>query len=437
MRGEGARRASARSEVRACADRRRRSRRRRREMQHRVGQRRRGAPALPADRGRRAAARLPAARSSATRAGVDVSASTRQRPRSSRDDAQADVAAADDQQHRSLRGSVGRHGDGEGWPEGNIGVSAAQNRGPSLHDASQPSRRHARFTVTVQPSGRPSASSATSRSCRPPSARASACRTAARDGACGSCKCRLLEGRVIHGAHQQQGARAHEEEAPASSSPACAAPQTDVVLEARTVAGAGEFAMRKMPSRVVCDRRARARRRRCCSCSCRPTTLLQYRAGQYVEFILRDGARRSYSMANAPHTAATSRGSSCTSATCRAASSPTTSSAAMKEKGHPAHRGPVRQLLPARGLRQADGPARLGHRLRADQGDHRAPAVCKGSERPAVLYWGCRSRADSVHERLGRRQRRRSCRTCATSRCSPSRSPRTAGTAAPASSTRR
>ncbi|MCV4783535.1 FAD-binding oxidoreductase, partial [Escherichia coli] len=29
---------------------------------------------------------------------------------------------------------------------------------------------------------------------------------------------------------------------------------------------------------------------------------LQYHAGQYVEFILRDGSRRSYSMANAPHT---------------------------------------------------------------------------------------------------------------------------------------
>jgi CDP-4-dehydro-6-deoxyglucose reductase len=28
---------------------------------------------------------------------------------------------------------------------------------------------------------------------------------------------------------------------------------------------------------------------------------LRYHAGQYVEFILRDGARRSYSMANAPH----------------------------------------------------------------------------------------------------------------------------------------
>ena len=31
--------------------------------------------------------------------------------------------------------------------------------------------------------------------------------------------------------------------------------------------------------------------------------LFQYRAGQYIEFILRDGSRRSYSMANAPHTA--------------------------------------------------------------------------------------------------------------------------------------
>ena len=30
--------------------------------------------------------------------------------------------------------------------------------------------------------------------------------------------------------------------------------------------------------------------------------VIQYHAGQYVEFILRDGARRSFSMANAPHT---------------------------------------------------------------------------------------------------------------------------------------
>jgi len=44
-------------------------------------------------------------------------------------------------------------------------------------------------------------------------------------------------------------------------------------------------------------------------------------------------------------------------------------------KGHPAHRGPVRQLLPARGLRQADGAAGVGDRPRTDQGDRRAPAL--------------------------------------------------------------
>jgi CDP-4-dehydro-6-deoxyglucose reductase len=34
------------------------------------------------------------------------------------------------------------------------------------------------------------------------------------------------------------------------------------------------------------------------------TEVMQYHAGQYVEFLLRDGSRRAYSMANAPHTLA-------------------------------------------------------------------------------------------------------------------------------------
>ena len=33
-----------------------------------------------------------------------------------------------------------------------------------------------------------------------------------KDGACGSCKSRLLEGRVIHGAHQQKALSGTEEE---------------------------------------------------------------------------------------------------------------------------------------------------------------------------------------------------------------------------------
>lgn len=51
-------------------------------------------------------------------------------------------------------------------------------------------------------------------------------------------------------------------------------------------------------------------------------TAFQFHAGQYLEFILRDGSRRAYSMAT-PHVAANTPPLSCTFATCPAASSPT------------------------------------------------------------------------------------------------------------------
>ena len=89
--------------------------------------------------------------------------------------------------------------------------------------------------------------------------------------------------------------------------------------------GAGEFPMRKLPSRVISIDKP-APDVAILQLQLPANDPLQYRAGQYVEFILRDGARRSYSMANAPHSAATSRRSSCTCATCPAASSPTTCS---------------------------------------------------------------------------------------------------------------
>jgi CDP-4-dehydro-6-deoxyglucose reductase, E3 len=117
-----------------------------------------------------------------------------------------------------------------------------------------------------------------------------------RDGACGSCKSKLIEGRVIHGAHQLKALSVAEEDAGFILT-CCATPQTDCVVEARSVPGAGEYPVLKMPSRVMSIDKPAA-----------DVAVLklqlpanQYRAGQYVEFILRDGARRSYSMANAPH----------------------------------------------------------------------------------------------------------------------------------------
>ena len=63
-------------------------------------------------------------------------------------------------------------------------------------------------------------------------------------------KCKLVEGRVIHGAHQAKALSA-EEEAAGYLLTCCATPQTDLVIEARQVVGLGDFAVQKMPTRVT------------------------------------------------------------------------------------------------------------------------------------------------------------------------------------------
>ncbi len=120
-----------------------------------------------------------------------------------------------------------------------------------------------------------------------------------RDGACGSCKSRLLSGRVIHGAHQQRALSVAEEDA-GLILPCCAAAQTDCVIEARSVPGAGEFPVLKMPARVLSLQRT-APDVMIVKLQLPANQNLQYRAGQFIEIILRDGTRRSYSMANASH----------------------------------------------------------------------------------------------------------------------------------------
>ena len=119
-----------------------------------------------------------------------------------------------------------------------------------------------------------------------------------RDGACGSCKSKLIEGRVVHGTHQLKALTAAEEAAGYILT-CCGKPQTDCVVEARNVPGAGEYPVLKLPSRVITIEKP-APDVAVIRLQLPANQNLQYRAGQYVEFILRDGARRSYSMANAP-----------------------------------------------------------------------------------------------------------------------------------------
>ena len=119
-----------------------------------------------------------------------------------------------------------------------------------------------------------------------------------KDGACGSCKCKLVSGQVQQSNFQRK-ALSEEEEAQGFVLTCSARAQSDITLESRQVTPAGALPIKKMPTRVSSLVR-----------KTEDVVLLQlqlpandsfmYRAGQYVEFILRDGARRSYSMANAP-----------------------------------------------------------------------------------------------------------------------------------------
>lgn len=120
-----------------------------------------------------------------------------------------------------------------------------------------------------------------------------------KNGACSSCKGKIINGTVEHGPHQERALSAAEEAAGASLF-CCAKPQSDVTIEAREVVGIGEFPIKKVPVRVAQLERV-ADDVIIMHLQQPGADRLQYKAGQYVEFMLRDGKRRSYSMANAPH----------------------------------------------------------------------------------------------------------------------------------------
>jgi CDP-4-dehydro-6-deoxyglucose reductase len=76
---------------------------------------------------------------------------------------------------------------------------------------------------------------------------------------------------------------------------------SDVVIESRQVTSADAFPIRKMPVRIASMEKMSPDVMRI-MLQLPSTENMQYHAGQYVEFLLRDGSRRAYSMANAPHT---------------------------------------------------------------------------------------------------------------------------------------
>jgi CDP-4-dehydro-6-deoxyglucose reductase len=119
-----------------------------------------------------------------------------------------------------------------------------------------------------------------------------------KNGACGSCKGKVVEGAVEHKAHQQR-ALSDQEKTQGFSLFCCAVPRQDLVIEAREVGGTSDYPVRKMPTRVQGIRKA-APDVAVITLQLPANEALAYRAGQYIEFLLKDGKRRAYSLATAP-----------------------------------------------------------------------------------------------------------------------------------------
>jgi CDP-4-dehydro-6-deoxyglucose reductase len=120
-----------------------------------------------------------------------------------------------------------------------------------------------------------------------------------RNGACGSCKGKLVSGEVDYGNHQDT-ALSDDDKRLGYALFCCARPRCDIVIECREVGAVKDIPIRTMPCRVqrmrrladdvmVIDLKLPANER------------MQFLAGQYVEFLLKDGKRRAFSIANAPH----------------------------------------------------------------------------------------------------------------------------------------
>ena len=119
-----------------------------------------------------------------------------------------------------------------------------------------------------------------------------------KSGACSSCKGKIVSGNVQHKPYQTRSLT-EEEAAAGYSLLCCAVPQGDLVVQAREVAGSSDYPIKKMPSRVTTIEKV-APDVVVLTLQLPASERLNYRAGQYIEIMLRDNKRRSYSMASAP-----------------------------------------------------------------------------------------------------------------------------------------
>lgn len=120
-----------------------------------------------------------------------------------------------------------------------------------------------------------------------------------RNGACGTCKGKVLEGAVDYGVYQAETLTDADKQQGLALF--CQArPQSDLVIECREINAVKDVPVRTLPCRVH-DMEKLAPDVMRIQLKLPANERLQFLAGQYLDILMRGGMRRSLSMANPPH----------------------------------------------------------------------------------------------------------------------------------------
>ncbi|HSN39507.1 MAG TPA: CDP-6-deoxy-delta-3,4-glucoseen reductase [Burkholderiales bacterium] len=120
-----------------------------------------------------------------------------------------------------------------------------------------------------------------------------------RNGACGTCKGKVLEGTVDYGNYQEHALPDAEKKL--GMALFCQAkPLTDLAIECREIGAVKDIQIKILPCRVQKMERL-APDVMALHLKLPANERLQFLAGQYIDILMKDGKRRSLSMANAPH----------------------------------------------------------------------------------------------------------------------------------------
>lgn len=120
-----------------------------------------------------------------------------------------------------------------------------------------------------------------------------------RNGACGACKGTVLAGQVDYGTYSANALK--DDEKTQGRALFCRAkPCSDVIIEVKEIGAAKDIVVKTLPCRVEkLDRLADDVMR--VKIKLPANERLQFLAGQYIDFQLKNGRVRSYSLANPPH----------------------------------------------------------------------------------------------------------------------------------------